>query len=537
MARAIKGIEVLDFSGGWNLDADQFKLADNEMPEIYNMMLMRDGSLTVRKGMSTWGSGPWGANSAGNSYFFGSSTGVRQMLEARATDHTIQYGTGGAWASIGQTTGATPHEADFQTWINRVYCANGKGQVGCKWDGTTRTALTASGTAQWQNNYDTPTGTHQPKAEFIVRHADRMWVGYTNEDATDFPLRVRYSHFNQPESWHQDDYIDLPEGGGKITGIASFKDTLIIFKEKQIWAIYGYDPDQFNKVNLTSSMGVPHRNAFSQNEQRLYFYDLALGVWSWDAKRFTDHFEKLRPAIDNSWITTSALDRMTLNCIDRQVWVGLPFLRTGVASLIYASFVFDETIGKYGAWTQVFTRGGYGPRHVVQFLDSTGQKIPLCRIGSGWMLQMNARADAKDDIGDGLGPGPFSNGMSTKWFEPGTVGQKGAWRAPDFVVGDQDSDSLLKVLVFTDYDEVNAKRSMTLQQTAAATNSLVWNVGNWNEKNWGSRTGGSLIIRGSNIGNAKAVRLTVSGSFFEEGDGVHWSLNGIVHKVTPRQLR
>jgi hypothetical protein len=537
MPRPIHAIEITSFDGGWNLDADQFKLKDNETPEIYNMMLLRDGSATVRKGMAPWGSGPWGANYAGNSYFFQSSTGVRQMLESRQSDHTIQYGTGGAWASIGQTTGATPHEADFQTWINRVYCANGKGQVGCKWDGTTRTALTASATGAWQNNYDTPTGTHQPKAEFIERHADRMWVGYTNEDGTDFPLRIRYSHFNQPESWHQDDYIDLPEGGGKITGLISFKDTLIIFKEKQIWAIYGYDPDQFNKVNLTQTMGVLHVNFVGANEGRVYFYDLALGVWSWDGKKFNDHFEKLRPAIDNGWITGAALDRATLNVLDRQVFVGLPFLRTGVASLVYASFVFDETVGKYGAWTQIFTRGGYGPRHVVHYIASDGTKIPLCRIGSGWMLQMNARNDAKDDIGDGLGPGPFSNGISTKWYEAAAIGQKANWRAPDYILGDQDADSLVKVLVYTDYDEANAKRGHSLIQTAAVANSLVWNVGNWNEKNWGARTAGSLIIKGASIGNARAVRLVLSGSFFEEGDGVHWSLNAIVHKVTPRNLR
>jgi len=219
------------------------------------------------------------------------------------------------------------------------------------------------------------------------------------------------------------------------------------------------------------------------------------------------------------------------------VWVGLPFLRTGVATVIYAAFVFDETVGKYGAWTQTFTTGGYGPRHAVFFIQSDGTKIPLCRIGSGWMLQMNGRTDAKDDIGDGLGPQPFSNGVSTKWIEAAAIGQKANWKAPDYVIGDQDADSLIKVLVFTDYDEANAKRTHSLIQTAAAANSLVWNVGNWNEKNWGSRTAGSIIVKGAPLGTARAVRLVLSGSLFQEGDGVHWSLNAIVHKAVPRNLR
>ena len=538
MARSIVPIELNDFSGGWNLNADQFKLARNEVPEIYNMIIDRAGSLRTRKGWDTWGDTHVAGSFAGRNFFFHSSTNVRQVLTSSAFDHKVRAGTGGAWTDLGITTGATPHEADFAAWNQYCYIACGIGQVGNKWDGSTATALTASASGAWQDDYDLPTGTHMPKAEFVQRHADRLWVAYTNEDSTDYPQRVRYSHFNQPESWRELDYIDLPLGGGQITGLQAFKDTLLVFKESQVWAIYGYDPDQFNAVNLTSEMGIPNRNAVSASEQRCYFYDLRVGVWSWDGKRFTDHFEKLRPAIDLGWITSAQLSKISLDVLDRQVWVALPYLRDGVASYIYATFIFDETVGKYGAWTQVFSAAGRGIRNVINYVDSDGTKIPLGREGGNWMLQLDARDDAKDDYGDAiLGAVPFSCGFHTSWIDVGTPGQKASWRAPDYVISDQDADSRIKVRVFQNYDETNVARQHNLDQTAAAGTSLVWGVGNWDEALWGGRALGALLLKGSPLGSCYAVKLNVFGSQYTEGDGVPWGVNSIVFKATPRKLR
>lgn len=537
MARKIVPMQVGDFSGGWNLAADQFNLADNEVPEIFNMMLQQDGSLRVRKGWEAWGEAGIAAFYEGRNHFFHSSTNVRQLLVAKSWNADVAYGNGGAWTEMGIDATATPHVADFATWLDRCYIACGVGNPSIVWDGTTDTALTASGAGQWQDDYDAPVTTHMPEAEFVQRHADRLWVAYTNEDTDDYPLRIRYSHFNQPGSWAESDYIDLPAGGGQITGLQAFKDTLLVFKERQVFAIYGYDPEQYNPVELTAALGIPNRNCVSANEQRCYFYDIREGVWSWDGRKFTDHFEKLRVAIDEGWITNSEADRITVDCYDRQVWVALPYLRTGSASQIYATFVYDETIGKFGAWTQVFSVGGLGVRSITAFVDSDGTKIPLARGGSNWIVQLDARDDARDNMGGAIAEDVFSCGFATRWLDPGVWGQKGSWRAPEYIFSDQDADSTIIVNVYHDYDEITIQRQHSVTQTAESGTALEWDVSDWDEAYWGTRRAGSVIVRGSPLGTARAVKLLIYGSFYQEGDGVPWGLNGIVFKVTPRKIR
>jgi hypothetical protein len=547
MARPIKPIQINDFTGGLNLDVDQFSLADNEFPDCLNVVIQPNGGVRARKGWEPWGASSTGAAAQGSLFFFLSSTDVRQVLIARGTDHKVLWSNGGPWTDIGLTCGATPHEAAFATWLTHVYIACGKANVGQKWNGTTRTALTASGSSgsNWQNDYDTPTGTHMPKAEFAAVHADRLWVAYTNEDSTDRPQRVRYSHFNAPESWHEEDYIDLPRGGGAVTALLPFQDCLLVFKERQVWAIYGYEDTSFQPVLLTAQVGAPHQNMVSANEQRVYFYDRRVGLYSWDGRRFVDRFEKLRTAIEQGWVGPG-LNRVSVSVLDREVWVTLPFSRLGDATDVpWIVFVYDESITKDGAWTAFTGKEGYAPRRCITFIDSSGVKWRLGCTGSHWVINLAARHDTKDNNGDGELK-PFDSYLHTRWIDVGVWGQKAQHRAPDFILSDLDIDATLQVWAFADYEEANPARTFTLDTQASVGTPLVWNVGLWGTGTWGKRPAGSLIVRGKSLGTMRAVKLAIGTSIGNMGGagaearseaGSPWGLNGIVFKAVPRKLR
>src|SRR5690606_23232499 len=81
------------------------------------------------------------------------------------------------------------------------------------------------------------------------------------------------------EAWHEDDVIDIREGGGPITGLVPMGDHLLIFKQSSVWALFGYDSDSWQLVNVAREKGAIHRQAIARNEHSVFFYSHLEGVY------------------------------------------------------------------------------------------------------------------------------------------------------------------------------------------------------------------------------------------------------------------
>ena len=77
---------------------------------------------------------------------------------------------------------------------------------------------------------DAPTSNTMPQAEYVAGHASYLFVACTDEADGNHFARVRWSHPDKPDSWRADDFLDIDSGGGRITGLMSFRDHLLIFK-------------------------------------------------------------------------------------------------------------------------------------------------------------------------------------------------------------------------------------------------------------------------------------------------------------------
>ena len=49
--------------------------------------------------------------------------------------------------------------------------------------------------------------------------------------------------------------VDKGEAGDYITGIVPAGDRLVVFKSNSIYAMYGFDSDSFQLVNVTKTVG------------------------------------------------------------------------------------------------------------------------------------------------------------------------------------------------------------------------------------------------------------------------------------------
>ena len=401
----INTIVVNDFTGGLNLRADAFQLADNESPDMQNVDVDPRGGFSSRGGIVEYSTAAVGGASAGAftpRRLFPWDGAAKQLMVA-ANDKVFWTADGTVSASIATTD--NPYGASFAPWAvganSFVYITCGHGYSARKWNGTATTTLTDSGTGAWQDSYASPTGTHMPRANLVASHLDRLWVADTKENTTVYPNRIRWSHPSIAESWREDDYIDVVGGGSGITAIVPFGDQLLIFKKRAVFALLGYDEETFQLVPLTTEIGAVNAQCVAATEQAVFFFSWPDGLFVFNGTGFTDLFVPLRPLLQTGEITETSMAGVYVSFCDRRVFVSLPvgvdptdietYNQAGVtydsastkyggntrASTPTATFVWDSTIREGGSWTKYVTGDGYGLGPAVDFIQSSGARVPV----------------------------------------------------------------------------------------------------------------------------------------------------------------
>lgn len=541
MANRLKPLNLLDFTGGLNLRADAFHLADNEGHTLLNVEVDPRGGFQSRKGWKRWNTGDiaagtWNPRSC---FVHELSTGIDWVMVAN--DGKVEVSSSSTFATLNRaaatplTVAASPHLADFAPWGDRVYIACGRTQQAAKWDGSgDATLLTASAAANWNNNYAAPALGKMPKAELVATHSGFVFVANTEEDSNNHPNRLRWSHPNNPEDWAVNDFLDVREGGGKITAIVSFEDHLLIFKTASVWALYGYDSDTWQLVNVSRTLGAVHRQVVARSEKSVYFVAWPAGVHRVAAGRVEEVSDQLRPVTTSREFNPSATDNMWLGWLGQRLWWAVPYWEDGVAADARSIFVFDPSLGQQGSWTlfRSSTEQGLGPFAQGGHGGGTYSLYGLCRCGPH-MVEVDALDQAHDTItGSAVG---FETSYRTRWLYARTPDLKKSWRRPTFVVKEKDSPYLLSCRVYTDYDEANAARAFQVQvdgNSTTAVYSATTPPAYGDGTTYGPPVQGSTLERGSSLGPGRSIQLRIDGEV-----GKAWGVDGIVFKYLARRFR
>lgn len=548
----LRAIRVDDFTGGLNLDSNAFQVKKNQTSDLLNVDLNPKGGVSSRWGFKQYNSTAIGGFATGAFYpsKLWSWNGVSRRLML-AANNGVYHSSGGNFTSLSLTTN-NEYGASFASWDREddsvVYIARGAGYQVSKWDGSSVTSLTASGTGAWQNDLTTPSGTHAPKAEHVVTHVDRLWVAGTTEGASTFPNRIRFSHPLFPESWREDDYIDIPAGGSKIVALVPFGGHLIVFKQRSVWAIYGYSEDTFQVVELSRHFGAMTTNAVAAAENGIYFFSNPEGVFFYDGRSFKDLFIPLRPLAVGSEINESASDAVSMGYANGRAYLSLPsgddaadFGSYDDSSIDYdeelrkydggvratratTSFVYDPAVGS-GAWTAYKTYDGFGLTTPIDFLEQDGTSV---HVAAHPYLPYVVSIDSRDNgYYDRItSPGAtdiFESYYVTGWQDADNVSAKKFWRRPEFVMRKDQASSEISIAVYHDWDADTVHKTFNIFQDGF-TGGASW-------QSWLAPDFGAEHHKTDSLGVARSVQLKISGV-----DGP-WAIYSITYKFNPRKIQ
>lgn len=581
MPRRLEPLNLMDFTGGLSLRANQFQLAENESPDMLNVDIDPRGGFYTRKGWQRWNATDvvdlttivWKPRNA----FIHTHANGSQYINV-VNDHKIYWAASdGVFAQLaGVTASATPHGADFAPWGDIAYIACGMFNPSVRVSGLGVVETMADDT--W-SEVDAPTHNTMPQAEFIAGHASYLFAAVTAEADGNHFARVRWSHPNKPDSWRADDFLDIDSGGGRITGLMSFRDHLLIFKTNSMWALYGYDEDSWQLIKVSISVGCPAITAASRSETAVYFFSASDrgGVYGYNGESPTYLSENLRPAFEE----VLAYENVFVSWAGRRLWVGVPWIKdVGSTASVSSLFVMDPDVGEGGAWTMY--RSNYGAVGPVLDGSDVNAKYPLAAFWSDQaavMVTLDVIPDAYDMILDAasLAAMPqdgylvtgadqeigvtgsqwvgqsFDSYYRTRWLHAGWPDRKKSWRRPTFVCRQVPQDIDLLVETFRDYNETTVHRSRTLR--VRAEGDSYWTEGgfaeadiggfDWTEggvadptgrgADWGLERRGSNLIRAGSMGLARSVQMRVRAS--PTSPRRRWGVDGIVTKFVQRRFR
>lgn len=551
---AIQIYEQKDFTGGLNLRSDQFQLKDNESPEMLNVEVDPRGGVFSRGGMSrlpaTTIAGTWSPHRLIPFY-----SAVSRLLLVNATK--IFYYTGAAWTALfhsgGDIVGTAEDGISAAAWGSSLYIVTGQdGVAGYRWDGTMSagstpsvcTVLTPSGTApnDWQSAAAAGT-LKMPRANFIVSHANRMFVAGTKEieGGVDkyFSNRVRWSIEEFPHNWAQLDYIDIEGGGNRITGICVVNGGLVVFKDYAVYYILGYNSLDFRVIEISNDVGCSGSDAFVVAQEGVFFYTNRKGLSFFDGSSITNIFEPLRPAFDLGYINTNITNKTSLSWMGRRLWMSAPYSITDSVSVETINIVYDPSMGSY---TMFSTSDGYGVRGGTDFRNESGQEQRLaCHPVVQSVVEVDQYKQNHDAIKVNGDVDGFVTTYRTKWFDGGSFLQRKMFRRPDLVMRETASTQSVNVEVYHDFQEAagSQKREFELELTSTAV-GLKWDQSwtietagqNIYQAVWSGSVLGGSIKTAQNLGLARTVQLNFTGELEKP-----WGINSIGYKWVPRRVK
>jgi hypothetical protein len=553
----IKGIRVDDFTGGLNLDSNAFRLAPNETNDALNVDFSVESGISSRHGFIRSNTTALDGASAGNLKplrLFSWDNSSRRLVIATETEVLTYPSVTNGYAAADNTginTDAT-YGAGFTTWdqdsTSTLYVSCGHGNNCSKIDGTTVTTLTASGTGAWQNDLTNPNGTHMPRAQLIATHVERVWVANTYENAVGYPNRLRFSHPLFPESWREDDYIDIVAGGPRINAIVPFGGNLVVFKDKAIFAVYGFNEETFQVVEISRHLGAVSTNCVVSAPNGIYFYSNPDGVFFFNGTEIKDVFGNLRPMLSgSSEITEGAVPSMSMGFANNRLYLSLPKGNDTVNILTYDSsveeyeedmrkydgftkaayptvtFVYDPLLGK-GSWTVYRTADGFGLVSPIDFLRNDGDIEHMAvHPYQPYLLNIDKKDNGSADNITGSVTA-FTSYYATNWQDAKSVSSKKFWRRPEFVFRKDIASATLTVDVYHDWDAYTPIKTFSSSAPSGTVDG--------NDDEWGPPKLGATHIYADALGLARAVRMKISSTTNQP-----WSIYSIVYKFNPRKMK
>ena len=514
------------FAGGLNLRADQFDLAENESPDMMNVSVDPRGGVAMRKGIDRRNSTALGADVKGI-WGFHTDGGTNQLM--------VNYGTAVAhsastnFTALTNITARTDGSRVYGITFNNVAYGVSYDQVSFRWDGSTDADLgtTIDGSAG-----------NMPKAQYVAVWNNFVWVGNTYEGA-DTKSRLRWSNLNDAEKWSASDYVDVDKGerGDYITGLVAHGDRLVVFKNNSAYAVFGFDSDSFQVVQLSNSVGSVALSSPVSTPYGVFTWHGHQGVYLYDGERFHWVFNKLQPAIDDGRITFT--NPPQLAWANNRLYVSVDWTASGAAT-VRRTLTYDPSLGESGAWTT--TDIDAGPLYAYRPPNSTPIAVGGCVTNTGSVIHMDADDTRTTDRYLASTEVHIDSHFTTPWVTTKNPIVKKRWGKARMVTLAK-SAITLGVSVYRDFDKAQAYKAFDVV-VAGRDSTSVWNTAEWDDNEAGSAelalwaADAEAVVtdvkRLPTIGTAQAVSMRIDGPKLTNHT---WEVNALAFTYVPRRLR
>jgi len=563
MSTRLQPVNLTDFTGGINSASSDFQLADNESPGMLNMEIDPRVGFYTRPGWVRWNptdivADPVNAWRPRNAQLHLYSNGTLSVFISNGTQ-VWAAGPNTPFVDLGLVCSAYPHLADPAAWGDTVYIACGRDHPSWKVTnqpaaGNLGAARPVSGVANWNPNYALPLRASLPAAEHLEPHGGYLFAAHTKEDGVVHHNRIRWSHPDEPEDWHVEDFIDIEQGGGRITAIRSFQDHLLIFKSDSMWALYGYDSDSWQLVKVAGATGTPSPSAVTRSEDAIYFFSASgrNAIYAYQGQSPINISERLRGALDR---LTSGID-IWLSWLGRRLWCSVPWDSEANDNSHGSCLVFDPQIGQGGCWIR------HKPAHgtiacTVEYSDVVTE-FPLvvtCGCtGVAGVLAVGAEPNIAGDVMVQAQPAVgFRCHYRTNWKNLGWPDLSKSWLRPRIIARIPPEVTDVRISTYWNYDSTNERRSHVFSMDVSG--GVFWRaLGAADPKgggfDWGDGTKwtsgvrqGDVITRpktanpatrGTSLGWARAVQLQFEPNDYTEAHA--WGVDAVVLKVNVRRF-
>jgi hypothetical protein len=540
MAAAVQQFKLDDFTGGLNLRRSEFTLEKSESPDMLNVEYA-EGGVRTRRGWESWNTVPittpgnWNPR---NAYLHERSSGLDTLLVTNQSDSKLYWSTNGTFQSlklgaVDLTADAGIHKADFAPWGDTVFIARGN-MDSVSWDGVSpaATAITSvPSTAAWAENYLTPPPPQMVRANYVASHGGRVWAASTTENGVAFPHRIRWSHPNNPLAWKSDDFLDILVGGGIITALVPMSDHLLVFKASSVFAIYGYDGESQQLVNVSWTKGARNRQLVARSESACYFMSFPDGIFKIENSTAPQEVSmSLRPMLASKAFNETAADNQWLGWLGNRLWWSVPYSEAAVATDATTTFVLDTTVAG-GSWTKFESATGFGLGPFVQggYAQGSYDLYGFAR-DVAHVVRVDARQEATDFIAGVTTP--FKSRFTTAWIDVGYPDLKKRWKRPTFVTLDAGSNYTFQVAVRQNYEKAIVRRFQVALVTAAAKVRYGSGIKYGDGSKYASAFDEeSRLSKGSSLGTMTSTQLQLDGE-----PGVPWGIGSIIFKFRARRM-
>lgn len=352
---------VIDtFRRGLNTLISSARVKPEETPDALNINYTEDGLPTKRGGTELINTQLANTISGLASYY--TDSGSRYLIAVAGG--TAYYDNAGTWSMITAASGATfstTSDCNFVQARNNMYFHDGL-NMKCVNSSLVMTSLPGGVPAKfgiyWKGRQVVSGNASYPSRVFISRSADSSYFITTGTDTSA-------------------EWFDVqPSDGDKITGLTTFYNNLVVFKERSIHKAVPSDStgDFISKVELiNNSVGcVAHRSIDAVDNDVFFLSRKGVFVLGnepnfFDTIRTNEVSARIHPEIDG--ITPTNFDKPAGIYHNYRYYLAYPFGGTTYNNKV---MVYDT---RYGAWS---VHSGYNPNCFTDFIDTNGSENLYC---------------------------------------------------------------------------------------------------------------------------------------------------------------